>query len=687
MGTHSIQSGKSYPLGATVYPNGVNFCIFSKQAEALELLLFSSPAASTPHQVIPLNRKEHRTFYYWHVFVEGIGAGQVYAYRAYGEFAPMRGLHFDSDKVLLDPYACAIVGWENYDRQAAMQPGDNCAYALRGVVVDISTYDWEDDIPLEIPYADSVIYELHVGGFTRHPNSGVAPDKRGTYAGLVEKIPYLKDLGITAVELLPIQQFDDQEAPPNLSNYWGYSPIAFFAPHIGYSSCKHPMGPLNEFRDMVKALHRSGIEVILDVVFNHTAEGDNKGPILSFKGLDNQAYYMLEADDPSTYSNYSGCGNTLKGNHEIVSRLILDALRYWVAEMHVDGFRFDLASVLSRSRTGRPMEDPPILWVIESDPILAGTKIIAEAWDAAGLYQVGTFIGDRFAEWNGPYRDDVRRFVKGDNDMVTRLAARIMASPDIYYEPNREPNRSINFITCHDGFTLRDLVSFNDKHNEANQEQNRDGSNDNYSWNCGVEGPTEHPDVERLRQQQIKNLLTILLISQGTPMLLMGDEVQRSQQGNNNAYCQDNELSWFDWDLLEKNAGLLRFSQGLIALIQNHDIFRQECILHVGADPKLPYIEWHGVTLHTPDLSYYSHTLSFTLGYKQERLHVVLNAYWEPLVFQLPHPKQGKHWHRLVDTALDSPDDFQPVAIAPQVNTRTYPTAARSTIVLIELSG
>ncbi|MEO0535546.1 MAG: glycogen debranching protein GlgX [Cyanobacteria bacterium P01_A01_bin.123] len=688
MGEYSIQPGKSHPLGATVYPNGVNFCIFSKQAEALELLLFEEAEVAMPYQVIALNSKEHRTFYYWHVFVERIGAGQVYAYRAYGEFNPSQGLLFDSSKVLLDPYACAVVGWESYDRQAAISPGDNCAHALRGVVVESSDYNWEDDSPLEIPYADSVIYELHVGGFTRNPNSGVAPHRRGTYAGLIEKIPYLKDLGITAVELLPIHQFDDQEAPPGLTNYWGYSPISFFAPHIGYSSRKDPTGPLDEFRDMVKALHRAGIEVILDVVFNHTAEGDHRGPTLSFKGLDNQAYYMLEADNPSQYSNYSGCGNTLKANHEIAGRLILDSLRYWVAEMHVDGFRFDLASVLSRSRTGRPMEDPPILWVIESDPILAGTKIIAEAWDAAGLYQVGTFIGDRFAEWNGPYRDEVRQFVKANKDMVSKLAARIMASPDIYHKPDREPNRSINFITCHDGFTLNDVVSFNDKHNEANREDNRDGSNDNHSWNCGIEGPTDDANIEYLRQQQIKNFLTILLMSQGTPMLLMGDEVRRSQGGNNNAYCQDNELSWFDWDLLAKNAGLLRFTQGLIEFIQSHDVFRHEYILHIGADPQLPYIEWHGVKLHAPDLNDYSHTLAYTLGYgQQERLHIMFNSYWEPLTFQLPPSKQSKRWHCLVDTALPSPKDFQPVAIATRVSTSTYDTHARSAVVLIELEN
>lgn len=499
----------------------------------MELLLFDSPNAPLPDRIIQLEPKQNKTFYYWHVFVSNIGAGQVYAYRVDGPFNPDKGHRFDNTKVLLDPYAKAVVGWENYSREAAIYPGDNCAKALRGVVVDFSTYDWEGDIPLCIPYAKTVIYEMHVSGFTRNPNSGVPCEKRGTYAGLVEKIPYLKDLGVTAVELLPIHQFDEQDVRPGLKNYWGYSTIAFFAPHQAYSSRQDSLGMLDEFRDMVKALHQAGIEVILDVVFNHTAEGDDTGPTLSFKGLENQAYYILEQDS-TKYSNYSGCGNTLNTNHEIVSRMIIDSLTYWVAEMHIDGFRFDLASVLSRSRLGHPLEDPPILWAIESEPILAGTKIIAEAWDAAGLYQVGSFIGDRFAEWNGPFRDDVRCFVKGESGMVKRLADRILGSPDLYLQPEREPNHSINFVTCHDGFTLNDLVSYDSKHNEANGEDSRDGANHNFSWNCGEEGATNSPAIAALRLQQSKNLLTILLISQGTPMLLMGDEVRRTQLGNNN---------------------------------------------------------------------------------------------------------------------------------------------------------
>lgn len=679
-----ILPGRSFPLGATVYPNGVNFCIFSKNCTALELLLFDAPDVPWPARVIQLEPKQNKTFYYWHVFVANIGAGQVYAYRAYGPFAPEKGHRFDSTKVLLDPYAKAVVGWENYSREAAIYPGDNCAQALRGVVVAPSTYDWEGDIPLYIPYARTVIYEMHVGGFTRNPNSGVPCEKRGTYAGLVEKIPYLKDLGVTAVELLPIHQFDEQDVRPGLKNYWGYSTIAFFAPHIAYSSHQDPLGALDEFRDMVKALHRAGIEVILDVVFNHTAEGDHNGPTLSFKGLENQAYYILE-QNLTYYSNYSGCGNTLNTNHEIVSRMIIDCLRYWVAEMHVDGFRFDLASVLSRSRSGHPLEDPPILWSIESEPILAGTKIIAEAWDAAGLYQVGSFVGDRFAEWNGPFRDDVRRFVKSDSGTVNRLAARILASPDLYCQPEREPNHSINFITCHDGFTLSDLVSYNNKHNEANGEDNRDGANDNFSWNCGEEGATNSPAIETLRQKQSKNLLTILLLSQGTPMLLMGDEVFRTQLGNNNAYCQDSELSWFDWSGIEKHADLLRFVKGLIHFIQSLEIFQQESFLEVTYGSQKPHIVWHGTCLGQPDWSFDSHSLAFTLRHPkaEEHLYVILNAYREPLAFELPPLGQAERWHRIIDTALPAPDDFCERSTAPPVEGDRYMAKARSSVVLM----
>lgn len=680
-------------MGATVYSNGVNFSLFSKNAEGLELLLFDSPNAPRPAQIIPLDPQHNRTFFYWHIFISDIGAGQVYGYRAYGPFAPDRGLRFDGSKILVDPYAKAIIGDEIYSRAAAIALGDNCAQGLRSVVVDSTTYDWEEDRPPCIPYSTSIIHELHVGGFTRNPNSGLAPEKQGTYAGLIEKIPYLKDLGITAVELLPVHYFDAEDARSGLTNYWGYSTLGFFAPHRAYSSRRDPLGPVDEFRDMVKALHRAGIEVILDVVFNHTAEGSEDGPTLSFRGLDNTIYYILE-ENPAQYKNYSGCGNTLKGNHPIVGKLILDCLRYWVAEMHVDGFRFDLASVLTRGTAGQaPPENsevPNILWSIESDPVLAGTKLIAEAWDAAGLYHVGGFVeyGDWFSEWNGPFRDDVRRFIKGDTATVQSLAARLLASPDIYRRPGIDINRSVNFVTCHDGFTLNDLVSYNRKHNEANGENNRDGANENYSWNCGEEGPTQNLEVEALRLRQIKNLLTLLLVSQGTPMLLMGDEVRRSQLGNNNGYCQDNPSSWFDWSAVEKHDDLLSFVRGLIHFVQNREIFRQERLLEVTGDSPEPHIVWHGVKLGQPDWSDDSHSLAATLRHPKcgEHLHVIFNAYWQPLCFELPLLNQGDLWHRIVDTALTSSEDFRALDTAPTIDGNKYLAEARSSVVLMAKS-
>jgi len=685
--------GRSFPLGATVYPSGVNFSLFSANCSGVELLLFDEPNAPRPARVIPLDPRRNRTVFYWHIFVKGARAGQVYAYRVYGPHAPDQGLRFDPEKVLLDPYARAVVGWSNYDRQAAILPGDNCACALRSVVVDSSQYDWEGDVPLRTPYERSIIYEMHVGGFTRHPSSGIDPEKRGTYAGLIEKIPYLKDLGITAVELLPIHQFDEQDARPGLTNYWGYSTLAFFAPHRSYSYRRDPLGPVDEFRDLVKALHRAGIEVILDVVFNHTAEGNEEGPTLSFRGIDNLTYYLLE-EDLSLYSNYSGCGNTVRANHPVVSRLILDSLRYWVDEMHVDGFRFDLASILSRDRYGQPLEESPVLWSIETDPALVESKAIAEAWDAAGLYEVGKFINssERFAEWNGPFRDDVRCFVKSDAGMVGKLAARLLGSPDIYDRDDYRPCRSINFITCHDGFTLSDLVAYNHKHNEANGENNRDGANYNCSWNCGVEGDTNDPAILGLRRRQVKNFLTILFLSQGTPMLLMGDEVGRSQKGNNNAYCQDNELSWFDWQQVEQQVNLLRFVRELIRFTQSLRIFEQESLLAVAssraqAQTELgdrPHLVWHGTRLDMPEWEPTSRQLAMTLYHPQagEELHAIFNAHWQPAAFELPPPSAGRDWHRIFDTALPAPEDACRPDQAPAVASHQYWTAPRATVVL-----
>lgn len=689
--TFEIAPGQSFPLGSTVYPEGVNFCLFSKHATQVYLLLFDEANAPQPSATIALDPNRHNTYHYWHILVKGLTAGQVYAYRVEGPDAPAKGHRFDREKVLLDPYSKAIAGDEIYNRQAAMGPGDNCTQALRSVVVDSSSYDWEGDAPLYHPYSKSVIYEMHVGGFTRHPNSGLPPEKRGTYAGVIEKIPYLQQLGITAVELLPVQFFDSEDALPGRENYWGYSPIAFFAPHRAYSSRRDLLGPVEEFRDMVKALHQAGIEVILDVVFNHTAEGNEQGPTISFRGIDNRIYYILEKDR-RTYSNYSGCGNTFRGNHPIVGYLILESLRYWVSEMHVDGFRFDLASVLTRDAFGNPIDSrktftPDLLWVIESDPVLAGVKLIAEAWDAAGLYQVGRFVelADWFSEWNGPFRDDVRRFLKGDRGMIKPLAYRLLASPDIYHRPGIDINRSINFITCHDGFTLNDLVSYNEKHNEANGEQNRDGANDNFSWNCGQEGDTTDPDIQRLRLRQIKNFFTLLFFAQGTPMILMGDEVRKTQKGNNNTYCQNNELNWFDWSAVEREEEMLHYVQNLIHFNQSLVLYKQERLLEVRYASQHPHLSWHGVRLGQPDWSEDSHALAFSLRHYEadEYLHVMINAYWQPLPFELPLLGHGDRWHRILDTALPPPQDFQPLAKATPIFSKTYRLETRSIAVLM----
>jgi glycogen operon protein len=678
-----VFNGQSFPLGATVTPCGVNFSLFSRNCRSVELLLFRADDPLHPIRVVRLDPRRNKTFYYWHCFVQGIDPGTLYAYRLDGPYAPEEGHRFDGKKVLVDPYARCVAVPPGYDREIAKRPGDNLAHSLRGVVVDLRPNDWGGDRPLARPLPGTIIYEMHVRGFTAHPSAGVSPEKRGTYLGVIEKIPYLQALGVTAVELLPVQQFDPFDAPQGRRNYWGYSPIGLFAPHRGYCVGDDPLAPVREFREMVRALHQGGIEVILDVVFNHTAEGDVTGPTLSFRGIENRAYYMLDPDDLSRYANFTGCGNTLNANHSIVRRMIIDCLRAWVTDFHVDGFRFDLASVMSRDENGVPLENPPILWEIESDPVLAGTKIIAEAWDAGGLYQVGTFIGHKWAEWNGHFRDDVRRFVKGDEGCAALLTRRLIGSPDIYSQPDREPNRSVNFLTCHDGFTLNDLVTYNDKHNEANGERNQDGANDNESWNCGVEGPTDDAAIEALRLRQIKNFFTILLLAQGTPMLTFGDEVRRTQGGNNNAYCQDNEVSWFDWSLVERNGGLLRFVREVIAFVRARPIFSEERIwtVHNGGPG---HLQWHGIKLGEPDLSPSSHSLAFTLSRpgELERIHVMLNAWWEPLIFELPPLPARRGWYRVIDTARPSPRDFTDPGTSEREE-GSIEVDARSTILLV----
>jgi glycogen operon protein len=681
----SIGRGISSPLGAVVYPTGVNFSVFSRSASHMELLFFDKEDDASPSRIILMDPLLHHTYHYWHVFVPGVSPGQIYGYRVFGQWDPLCGLRFDAEKVLLDPYGQAVVVPREYSRDAAGREGSNASTAMKSVVVDPSTYDWEGDECLKTPCSRSIIYEMHIKGFTQHPSSGVAKHLRGTFAGLIPKIPYLHDLGVTAVELLPVFQFDSHDCPPGLVNYWGYAPVGFFAPHQAYSSRKDPLGPVNEFRDMVKALHRAGIEVILDVVYNHTAEGGHSGPTLSFRGFDNPTYYLLE-QDRSRYVNFSGCGNTVRTYHPIVRRMILDSLRYWVTEMHVDGFRFDLASILSRDNSGRPIADAPLLWDIESDPQLAGTKLIAEAWDAAGLYQVGNFIGDSWMEWNGHFRDDLRSFVRGERDTIWRIANRIAGSPDLYAHKEREAEQSVNYVTCHDGFTLNDLVSYNTKHNAANGEENRDGTNDNRSWNCGIEGPADNPDVQKLRNRQIKNLLTVTALSLGTPLILMGDEMRRTQNGNNNNYCHDDETNWLDWGLLEKHRNIHRFVRLLLARRRMRDIVS-------GAEPKslvellqVARRTFHGVTPFQPDWAAWSHSLAVGIFLEKEQLliHWMMNAYWQPLQFDLPLVKGRRTsiWHRWIDTFLEPPADIVDWQSSPVVTGTTYRVEPRSVVVL-----
>jgi isoamylase len=677
--------GRCAPLGATVTRNGVNFSVYSSDATGLELLLFDDVDAEKASDTIQLDPSVNRTYHYWHAFVPELQSGQLYAYRVHGPFDPSRGLRFDADKILLDPYGRGVAVPRHYSREAAEKKGDNAASAMKSVVIDPSLYDWEADTPLRRPSSQTIVYEMHVKGFTRHPTSAVSEKTRGTFRGLIEKIPYLKDLGISAVELLPVFQFDPQDCPPGRVNYWGYAPVSFFAPHQAYSARQDPVGPVDEFRDMVKALHRAGIEVILDVVFNHTAEGNDNGPTLCFRGIDNLAYYVLEPDR-SRYANYSGTGNTLNANHQMVRRMILDSLRYWVEEMHVDGFRFDLASILARDSSGQVMSSPPVLWDIESDPVLAGTKMIAEAWDAAGLYQVGSFVGDSWKEWNGHFRDDVRSFLRGDEGSLRRFGDRLLGSHEIYRHKEREAEQSVNFVTCHDGFTLNDLVSYDHKHNEANGEDNRDGTDDNRSWSCGVEGPSTDPEIERLRNRQVKNFMTITLLSLGLPMFLMGDEVRRTQHGNNNPYCQDNEWNWFDWSMVSKHADMLRFVKLLIArrLLRDSGPERQRKTLHQLISDGIK--GWHGVKLNEPDWSDHSHSVALSVELPKEGLlvHFIFNAYWEHLHFALPQVggEMRAPWRRWIDTFRDSPHDIVKWQAATPIPDDTYQAGPRSVVVL-----
>jgi glycogen operon protein len=682
--TSPVLKGQPYPLGATPQADGVNFALFTKSATVVELVLFDRDEDVRPARVIRLEPLQHKTFYYWHCLVPGLKAGQLYGWRVHGPYQPERGLRFDNAKVLLDPYARSVMVGPGYDREASKQAGDNSAFCMKSVVVDLRGYDWEDDQHPRHARADTVIYEMHVGAFTRNANCLLPDAVRGTYAGVVAKIPYLKSLGVTTLELLPVQQFDAQEGPKGLTNLWGYAPVAFSAPHRGYT--QNPadvLAPVREFRDMVKALHKAGIEVILDVVYNHTAEADLEGPTLSLRGLEAQAYYLLDKD--GDFSNFTGCGNTINGNHSIVRRLIMDSLRFWVQGMHVDGFRFDLASVLARDESGQPVANPPILWEIESDPVLAGSRIIAEAWDAAGLYQVGSFIGDRWAETNGRFRDDVRRFVRGDSHTVDALASRVAGSPDVFQREGRDPTRSINFVTCHDGFTLHDLVSYAHKHNDANNQDSKDGANENFSDNHGEEGATDDPVVLARRNRQARNLETVMFFSHGTPMMLMGDEVLRTQRGNNNTYCQDNPVGWMDWDDLERHGGMFRFVQGLIRLRKGLTCLSSE-VFWTREEPTeaIPSLRLHGIQLGRPDRTDHSHTLAWEVCWPHhgEHFHLMANAWREPLAFALPPALTGRRWRKVVDTAEASPMDAPDAGKAPTVPSTSMQVDARSVVVV-----
>ena len=689
MKRYATQPGRPYPFGATFDSRGTNFSVWGRFATRVELLLYERSDSPTPFQVIELDLEVNNTFYAWHVYVERLGPGTVYGWRMDGPGDTWStGFRFDKEKVLLDPWARAVTH-ELWDRRRACLPGDNGEFCMRGTVLDDDHYAWEGDEPLNHPLEDAVIYEMHLGGFTRHPTSQVA--RPGTFSGVIEKIPYLKALGVTDIELMPVMAFDEQDvsegvAARGLKNYWGYSTHSFFSPHPGYAVSPEEGTHRREFRDMVKALHRAGIGVILDVVLNHTSEGGQRGPTINFKGMANPGFYHLDPNDRRIYRDYTGCGNTVNCNSPIVSHFLIDCLEYWVREMHVDGFRFDLASVLVRDQDGSPMYYAPTPWRIEFSNTLANSAIIAEAWDAAGLYQVGDFPGFRWAEWNGRYRDVIRRFVRGEKGLVSEVATRLSGSSDLYEPDGRLPINSINFVTCHDGFTLYDLVSYSGKHNEANGEDNRDGSNENYSWNCGQEGEAKDPLILSLRRRQAKNFMAILLLSQGVPMFLAGDEVLRSQRGNNNAYCHDNELSWFDWTLTEQNQDMFRFVKEMIAFRQRHACLRRKRFLRGERRPgrHFPDVTWHGAKVNEPpwhdaDAQILAFTLS-GIAEGEEDIHVVLNM--ADRVEQAEIPAIPDYtWFRALDTHQDSPADILEPPDQLQVTEGSYAVQPRSVVV------
>jgi len=677
----AMQFTHPLPYGAILHDDGVQFVVFSRSATAMRLLLYDRPDQPEPSESISFDRDTDRWGDIWSIYVPGIGAGQLYHFQADGPFDAEHGQRFDGRARLIDPYAKALAGH-------FLPSDDGIVRPPKCVVVD-DAFDWEHDRHVKRPLADTVIYEMHVRGFTRDATSGVqAP---GTYLGVIEKIPYLKSLGITAVELMPVHEFP-MESPWGHSlerpNYWGYDPLAFFAPHQGYAAGREPGCQVVEFKEMVKALHAAGIEVILDVVFNHTAEGNELGPTLSFKGLENRVYYML-GNGGSFYRNFTGCGNTINGNHPIVREMMFLCLRHWVQTYHIDGFRFDLASILSRNRNGEIIANPPVVEMIAEDPLLADTKVIAEAWDAAGAYQVGSFANLRWAEWNGRYRDDVRQYWRGDLHTLGALATRLAGSSDLYQAGGRQPYHSINFVTSHDGFSSNDLVSYCYKHNEDNGEGNRDGDDNNYSANYGVEGPTRKKHIDVIRQRQVKNFLATLLLSQGVPMLLAGDECRRTQRGNNNAYCQDNQISWFDWRLVEQHPDLVRFVQSLIAMRRSNPTLRRRSFLSgiPARQGELPDVSWFEPSGQNVDWSNGEQGLICVFGApaqaveraveparagarnppeKARHVMIMLNPIGQPRDFVVPQLVRTIKWRKAIDTAAETPADIFPAGDGPE---------------------
>jgi glycogen operon protein len=707
--------GHPLPLGATVTADGANFAIFSRHATRVWLMLFENPTDDTPCHEFELSPVANHTGDIWHIHLSGVQHGQLYLYRMDGPYQPEQGHRFNRYKPLLDPYARALTGgpdvdWDfshsfGYDRTSdkadlSFSTTTNLAGMPKCIAYGGDDgFDWQGDRPLNRPLNETIIYETHVRSLTCHPSSGV--EHPGTYGGVVEKIPYFKELGVTAIELLPIHQFDEWEfrrfnpkSGERLRNYWGYNTLAFFAPKGRYSHLGADRGQqVIAFKEMVRALHQAGLEVILDVVFNHTIEGNHLGPTLSFKGLDNSIYYMLE-DNPRYYRNFSGVGNTFNCNHPVVQDFVIDCLRYWVQEMHVDGFRFDLATILTRDSWGNAGY-PALTTRIAEDPLLRTAKLIAEPWDVSG-YQVGHFPGgERWAEWNDRFRDDVRLFWRGDPGLTGALATRLAGSSDLYYADSRSPNHSVNFVTVHDGFTLNDLVSYNAKHNEANGEHNQDGNSHNLGYNHGVEGPTTDPKIEATRSRQVKNFLATLFLSQGIPLLLGGDEFRRTQQGNNNAYCQHNEISWYDWRFLEKYAEIHRFVQLLITQRQAHPVFRRTHFF-TGRDldnDQFHDIHWYGPSGLHPHWDADSKWLMCTLdGAKEETgaavddtdVLMMFNADTRARLFYLPPAPHNSVWHLVVDTAQPSPLDIhvpgEELILAPTI---AYPVKALSIVVMI----